>query len=1226
MPHATARAQLNEAWRPTKIMNMRDLSRDDDFLSHLLVEKLGTGAVPLVVHKMDPSRRLPKTDSDQLLQIVRRLVASKLPSKTAVRQAVDSLLSLSAVRYYLRLYSQKQVNAFATHASRYFELYMPTGSIEIAHTSRYSHRTGKSELCILATRSLAPGAVISELKGSMADLTEDEDKELKRTDERHADGAGIRRDFSVIHSKQLKKNHLFLGPARFVNHDCDHNAELFREGRYITFRVLKPIAVGEEVTAHYGDGYFGRKNRHCLCETCERNGRGGYGPDASDDDASDSGSSPAGANSDQGAFQQSSSSDSDDSEDEEDVNVNERRTRRGVYAVVNSVAVGGGQMELDAEIEPDTASDLTSLPPSRSSVPLAQVAGPSKGKGLMTPDPEPALRGWRHDTASVASTPRKLTPSTASTPFKSVISTRGQKAREAATSAQLEGSPGKGAKSRLGANRQLVTPPLTTDDSSASTAPSVRSSSRIRTRGALSVGTGSSRLTTPLKDRNDTSARASAADVSDLKQKKREEPEMRTLRPRVSVPTVPDQQKPLVKVPGEGPRGVDGKPLPTCITCKNVLPVISVDSQVIWGLALGRTGKRGRPRKHVHVECPRCMRHFAIYAMKWPDRVASDGGAGFVPTPREDSVPLGASWTRKITKTSLAALDHKLAAAASSTTLPKRPYKRRRVVEDVGDERPVKKKKTSTGRPRGRPPKNKVGMSIKAKELLNVGVPKGRRSGRARVPSLKLRESETPKLAMPFSLLPKPSSTSSLSATESDDPIDVIGDGPEEPTVEGNSNSDDSPQSEDSPKLLTPKSLAVASQPREKNGRFGKKADTNGRYMRKNFQFTVGGRRFSRAHKALNRAKYRSRILRRPETSESEDDRPLIEDLMSHKRYEIEEEKEEDERPSKRLRLEEESLSPDEDEEDDGNPFLLPSDSELPQRSHAGLALFRAPNPMTFARRKWAPMLTGDSAAIADSTDGTQVSTDEDVDLPITPEDDVDPALTISEPLDLDEIEGRLETVDDDDGDSVSSRPLLSATYVPKLTFRPSPINLAKRRWAPVPSRLHERADADVQKPSIPLMQDTQSDIDYSDSDTHPAEPTGELLSDEEYASETDEYTSYSQWMHSHSLFLSHRPGSSSSYSSYGTADSTEDSERIVEQIVSEPLTTESRSLLSHSSSVSSPPNQDKSPGMAWKKTVLLPVDIPYLSNPAASFSANLRSSPAKLTLAGWDTSSDTDS
>ena len=29
---------------------------DDDFLSHLLVEKLGTDNVPLLVQKMDPSR------------------------------------------------------------------------------------------------------------------------------------------------------------------------------------------------------------------------------------------------------------------------------------------------------------------------------------------------------------------------------------------------------------------------------------------------------------------------------------------------------------------------------------------------------------------------------------------------------------------------------------------------------------------------------------------------------------------------------------------------------------------------------------------------------------------------------------------------------------------------------------------------------------------------------------------------------------------------------------------------------------------------------------------------------------------------------------------------------------------------------------------------------------------------------------------------------------------
>lgn len=121
-----------------------------------------------------------------------------------------------------------------SHASRYFELYHPSGSIEIAHTSRYSHRTGKSELCILATRFLVPGTVITELKGSMANLTDEEDKELKRTDLRNCD---IRRDFSVIHSKQMKKNHLFLGPARFVNVSASTRTSLITLIRDTTARL-----------------------------------------------------------------------------------------------------------------------------------------------------------------------------------------------------------------------------------------------------------------------------------------------------------------------------------------------------------------------------------------------------------------------------------------------------------------------------------------------------------------------------------------------------------------------------------------------------------------------------------------------------------------------------------------------------------------------------------------------------------------------------------------------------------------------------------------------------------------------------------------------------------------------------------------------------------------------------------------------------------------------------
>ena len=289
------------AWKNTKVMNMHDLSRDDDFLSHLLVEKLGTATIPLLVHKMDSSRFVPKVRVEELMTIVRRVSSPHLLSRLNSLLNASYVLALShlcllrsddpnkgsaahrhprgrhatpIVRVShlplpppLRLalsspppfpqhirrplvhqvfhsetaqrichvcilpcrsrpifHIRRQVAQRAhfppslsnRHASRYFELYLPTGSIEIAHTQRYTHRTGKSELCILATRPLAPGTVITELKGSMADLTEQEDQELKSTDRRQPSG-GIRRDFSVIHSKQLKKNHLFLGPARFVN-------------------------------------------------------------------------------------------------------------------------------------------------------------------------------------------------------------------------------------------------------------------------------------------------------------------------------------------------------------------------------------------------------------------------------------------------------------------------------------------------------------------------------------------------------------------------------------------------------------------------------------------------------------------------------------------------------------------------------------------------------------------------------------------------------------------------------------------------------------------------------------------------------------------------------------------------------------------------------------------------------------------------------------------------
>ena len=80
-------------WKFTKCMNARDLSRDDDYLSHLFIEKIsGIGATPLLVHRMDPERILPKTDTASIFAIVQSVCRS---SSSLASVPIKTRLSLS---------------------------------------------------------------------------------------------------------------------------------------------------------------------------------------------------------------------------------------------------------------------------------------------------------------------------------------------------------------------------------------------------------------------------------------------------------------------------------------------------------------------------------------------------------------------------------------------------------------------------------------------------------------------------------------------------------------------------------------------------------------------------------------------------------------------------------------------------------------------------------------------------------------------------------------------------------------------------------------------------------------------------------------------------------------------------------------------------------------------------------------------------------------------------
>lgn len=127
---------------------------------------------------------------------------------------------------------------------------------------------------------------------------------------------------------------------------------------------------------------------------------------------------------------------------------------------------------------------------------------------------------------------------------------------------------------------------------------------------------------------------------------KKEEIESRVLRtrPSTSNPVEAVKEAPKKK---EVLRGPDGKPLPTCATCGNVLPLIVVDQEIVWGL--GPESKKAKKKQ----ECPRyvfschiksyssyppflrrCLRHFAIYQQPWPVRNPAPGTTiAFTPRP-----------------------------------------------------------------------------------------------------------------------------------------------------------------------------------------------------------------------------------------------------------------------------------------------------------------------------------------------------------------------------------------------------------------------------------------------------------------------------------------------------------------------------------------------------------------------------------------------------------------
>ncbi len=184
------------------------------------------------------------------------------------QKAEELLLNLPGLcKYVQRLKTSREKEDFKRHMRKYINLWLPDCPFEVSTTNRYTILT--QEAAITARKYIKQGDVIKYLSGNLVPITPEEEKDLDLT----------RRDFSIVMSSRKKTPSLFLGPARFANHDCNANAKLVTRGfEGMGVVALRSIDIGEEVTVTYGNDYFGERNCECLCKTCEEEARNGWAP------------------------------------------------------------------------------------------------------------------------------------------------------------------------------------------------------------------------------------------------------------------------------------------------------------------------------------------------------------------------------------------------------------------------------------------------------------------------------------------------------------------------------------------------------------------------------------------------------------------------------------------------------------------------------------------------------------------------------------------------------------------------------------------------------------------------------------------------------------------------------------------------------------------------------------------------------------------------------------
>ncbi|VDK42721.1 unnamed protein product [Taenia asiatica] len=238
-------------------MTWRELVEADDYATSLTVDPF----LGFKTHKMTGMRlRIAPRVMDRLRNIIIGFQKHKDYLLT-FKQLISEDVSIKQ--------HWKDDHRFRDHIFRYLLLFDDRSGIKIAPCSRYASE-GHMGGAIFSTKNWPKGSKIGSLIGCIAELNHEDEVSFLRHKEN---------DFSVMYSSRKNKSQLWLGPAAYVNHDCQPNCAFTINcdgDDRMSLTATTDIKSGDEIYIYYGKHFFDTNNAGCECFTCELLERGSF--------------------------------------------------------------------------------------------------------------------------------------------------------------------------------------------------------------------------------------------------------------------------------------------------------------------------------------------------------------------------------------------------------------------------------------------------------------------------------------------------------------------------------------------------------------------------------------------------------------------------------------------------------------------------------------------------------------------------------------------------------------------------------------------------------------------------------------------------------------------------------------------------------------------------------------------------------------------------------------